>query len=89
MARRFYPVYLDIVNEHGIFVALVYGAISSYERMDNGSCIVSQKRIANELGLSLSTVKRAFKTLKTAGKITVERDSSRATNKVNILPTGV
>jgi len=63
----FTPVIDSIVEELGFICANVFGVIWRYCQMSDGMCKASQSRIAEKLGLSVSTVKRCAEKLVEAG----------------------
>ena len=63
----FTPVIDTIVDELGFICANVFGVIWRYCQMSDGKCTASQSRIAEKLGLSVSTVKRCAEKLVEAG----------------------
>ena len=63
----FTPAIDTIVDELGFICAGVFGVIWRYCQMGDGKCTASQSRIAEKLGLSVSTVKRCAEKLVEAG----------------------
>ena len=65
----FTPVIDTIVEELGFLCAGVFGVIWRYCQMGDGKCTASQSKLAEKLGLSVSTIKRCAEKLVTAGYI--------------------
>lgn len=70
--RGFTPVFDSIVKRFGATVALVYGKIWRYcDWSDMGICTASNGRLAEELDLSESTIKRTKALLESEGFIRI------------------
>jgi hypothetical protein len=87
--RGFTPVFDSLVAKHGATVALVYGKIWRYcDWSELGVCTASNKRLAEELDLSESTIKRTKQFLAEEGYINVVGKSGR-TDTVTVVHTAV
>ena len=57
------PIFDDLVRQHGIGIAAVYGAMWRYAQMDAGVCCASHDSIARRLGLDRRSISEYIQTL--------------------------
>jgi len=67
----------DIARNHGVMILAVYTVLAKHANQ-HGSCFPAMKTIAEALGISEPTVKRAISTLKKGGHIAVKRRVGRS-----------
>lgn len=67
-----------MIEVYGLYVAAVYGVVFKLHCMDEGVCRASVATIANELGISHSTAKRALAELEQDGLIKRVRGGNRS-----------
>lgn len=65
----FFPASEALIKELGPITALVYGAIWRYSQMESGTCTASQKKLAGELRISVTSFKKHITKLKQSGYI--------------------
>lgn len=85
-----YTVAFDVVtNQHGIITSLVFGHVWRYCQMRAGQCWASQKRLAEDLGLSRATLNKHLSILVDSGYLSVTHQEGGTniyndTHKVNL-----
>lgn len=87
MIKDFTPVLDTIIEKLDILSGMVYGRVWRYCQMEEGKCFASQKKLANDLGVSTKTIERRLKLL-VKEKYLVDLTPERRHQTHEYLPTG-
>ena len=87
MIKNFTPVLDSITEKYGLLTSNVYGRVWRYCQMEGNKCFASQKKLAEDLGVSTKTVERRLKLL-VKEKYLIDLTPERRHQTHEYVPTG-